>query len=329
MVDYDVASGEGTLRIRDLGSTVEFWVKAGYTNFYWNGLNFNYTANGVTTAVSINYPSGANWYKVGSVTVSNSGYVYFRLLEQTNTTSLAGPTTNGQYLDRGTVPDAPYPPSFATVGSTSVSVTMKDANDNGGLAIDSRRVGYGTSSSAPQYFATYSGQTTISGLTPGTTYYFWGQTHNSKGWSPYSVRVSAKTLKVPDAPSSVTLSEVTQVSAKGTFKDNWNGGATVTARRIAYNTVNDVSSATIVSSTGTTTLTALSPGKTYYFWASVQNSVGWSAWSVVSSTQLMAGAFVTYNGAVKPAVPYVNVNGVWKVARPWSRNGDIWKESAT
>jgi hypothetical protein len=125
------------------------------------------------------------------------------------------------------------------------------------------------------------------------------------------------------------LSSVTQVSVVGTFKDNWNGGATVTERQIAYNTTNTTTGAILVVSDGSTLMNEFDPGRKYYFWARVKNSVGWSGWSAVTSATLLAGAFVVYNGVPTPAVPYVNVGGVWKVARPWSRNGGIWKESAT
>jgi len=326
MVDYNFASGEGTLRIRDLGTTVEYWVQAGYSNFWWQNLSFNITANGSTSTVEIDYPSGGAWYKVASRSISTSQTTIFKLNTATGTNSLAGPTTASKFLDRGSVPDAPTTPSISSITSTSVFATFADG-DNGGLAIDTRRIGYGTSSAAPQAFITSDRSTTISGLTPGTTYYFWAQTHNSKGWSPYSGRSSAKTLKVPDAPSSVSLSAITQVSVYGTFKANGNGGATITAYQIARNTSNTLTGATIVSSDGSTTMTGLLPGRTYYFWARAQNSVGWGPWSVVSSAKTLAGAYVIYGGVPKAAVPYVKVDGVWKVARPWARNGGIWKES--
>lgn len=329
MTDYDYDSGTGTLRLRDTGTVIEFWVKAGYTNFYWNGLDFNFTANSNTYPVSIDYPSGAPWVKVGSASVTSSQTVYFRLLTSTGTSSLAGPTTVSRFFDRGTVPDPPSTPAISSITSTSVYATFNDAADNGGLTVDTRRIGYGTSSSAPTTFITSDRSTTITGLTPGTTYYFWSQTHNSKGWSSYSGRASAKTLKVPDAPSSVTLSSLTQVSAYGTFKDNWNGGATITSRAIAYNTSNTTTGATIVSSDGSTTLTGLKPGTKYYFWARTQNSVGVSAWSAVSSATTVAGAYVIVGGVPKPAVPYVRSGGVWKVARPWQNSKGTWKESAT
>lgn len=329
MVDYDYASGEGTLRIRDYGSLVEFWVKAGYTSFYWNGLDFNFVTNGATTSVSINYPSGADWKKVGSATVNSSQTVTFRLLTDTNTSSLGGPTTVSRFLDRGSVPDPPSIPTVTNITSTSMFVTFSDG-DNGGLAIDDREIGYRRSTvSFTEALVPSDGSTSITGLLPGTTYYVYARTHNSKGWSSYGPVRTIKTLKVPDPPSTVTLSQVTQVSAYGVFKDNWNGGATVTARQIAYNTTNTTTGATIISSDGSTTITGLTPGTKYYFWARAFNSVGWSGWSAVASTTTKAGAFVTYGGVPKPAIPWVKDAGVWKVAKVWGRNGDIWKETAT
>lgn len=332
MTDYDYASGEGTLRLRDTGTVIEFWVKAGYTNFWWNGLDFSFTANGNTYPVSIDYSSGAPWVKVGSASVSSSQTVYFRLLTATGTSSLAGPTTVSRYFDRGTVPDPPSVVSFSGLGSDRVTASFSDPADNGGLAITNRQIAYNTSNTVSgATFVTSDKSTLITGLKPGTTYWFWARVYNSKGWSGYPAGRSVTTWRVPDAPSSVTYSNVKQNSVTTTFKANGNGGTSILDYQLAYNTSNTTTGATIVTppNSGVLTVTNLPPGQKLYFWARARNSVGYSAWSVVTSVTLIAGAYVVYNGVPTRAVPFVNVNGVWKVARPWSKNGDIWKESAT
>lgn len=314
--------------MRDLGTTIEFWVQAGYTNFWWNGLDFSFSANGNTANVSINYSSGAPWVKVGSASVSTSQTVYFRLLTATGTSSLAGPTTVSRYFDRGSPPSAPSAPSLSSITSTSMYVTFSDGS-NGGVAIDQRQIGYSyVSSNTPNTYASSDGSTTITGLKPKTTYYVWARTHNSKGWSPWSAMRSAKTLDVPDAPSTPTFDYIAQASVTVLFKDNANNGAGITARQISYNTTNSHTGETIVSSDGSTELTGLDPGLTYYVWARTYNSVGWSAWSGVGVVQLRAGGWVNVNGVWTRAVPYVNNAGVWELAEGWGRNGGYWKQTA-
>lgn len=329
MVDYDFSSGEGTLRIRDLGSTIEFWVRAGYTNFYWTDLDFSVTANGSTTNHSINYPSGADWFKVTSKTVTDTQTVTFRLLEATGTSSLAGPTTVSKLIDRGTVPDPPSAVTLSSITSTAMLATFTDG-DNGGLTIDSRQIAYSKVNSTASGLTLVSSDksTTLTGLSPKTTYYVWARTHNSKGYSGWSTVRSAKTLAVPDAPGAPTFTNVKQAQVDVAFKDNANNGATITTRQLSYNTTNSHTGETIITSDGSTTVLNLDAGRLYYFWARTFNSVGWSAWSAVSSVQLQAGAWVNVGGVWKRAVPYVNVAGTWKVAEGWARNGGFWKQSA-
>lgn len=326
MVYWTKTTGStGLMKINDTGGDVEFWFKAGYSGDWYNGLEFSYTANGTTTNKSINYPTGADWYKVGERSVSTSQTVTFKLITDTGISGMGGPTTFSHAISRDSAPDAPSVPSISGITATSVVVKFTDG-DNNGDAIDSRQIGYGTSSSTPQTIISSDGSTTVSGLSQGTTYYFWARTHNSIGWSAWSGRASAKTLKVPDAPSTPLLSSVTATSVDVSFTPNGNGGSPITGYQIGYGTSSTTPS-TVVSATSPQVVSGLTPGTTYYFFARAQSSVGWSAWSAPASTRTVAGAYIKVGTTWKLAVPYVKVGGVWKMAEPWVRSVGVWKRT--
>ena len=277
MTDWDFSSGvAGTLRIRDTGTVVEFWVYTDYT-LNWSNLQFSVTVNGATNNVSIDYYGTKLWKKVYSATVTTNQTVTFKLLTATGTTSLGGPTTCSHAISRSTIPNAPSIVSISQITNTSFYGTFTDGNNNG-ATIDTRQIGYGTSSTAPTTFATSDGSTVITGLVANTKYYVWARTHNSVGWSAWGPRAEFTTIDVPSAPSIVTVSNVGSVSVSCAFTDAAdNGGSAVDSREIGYGTSSTAPTSTAVYS-GTTTISGLTPGTLYYFWARTHNSVGWSAW---------------------------------------------------
>ena len=327
MTDYTKTTGStGKMMIRDTGSDVEFWFKAGYSSDWWNGMPFNWTANGSTTSKTINYPTGADWYKVGEVRVTESQTVTFRLTDGSSSSGIGGPTSFPQAIKRDTIPAKPSTPVISSITATSVHVTFSDGS-NGGDAIDARQIGYGTSSTSVQDTVSSDRSTTITGLSQGTTYYFWARTHNSEGWSAWSGRASAKTLKGPGAPSAPLLSSVRATSVDVAFSaPSDTGGSTITGYQIGYGTSSSAPVST-VSATSPQVVSGLDPGTVYYFWVRARNSVGWGTWSAYRSVRTVAGAYIRVGAEMKLAVPYVKVGGVWEIAEPWIRNVGVWKRT--
>jgi len=327
MTSWDYTNSEGgTLRITDTGTDVEFWFKAKWESDHWDNLGFSYTVNGSTHNTTIDYPTGADWKKVGSANVTDSQTVTLKLTTDTNVSGIGGPSSFSHSIARDTVPGAPSTPAISGIKATSVVVTFKDGS-NGGDAIDSRQIRYDNNSDASSATTVSSdGSTTISGLSQGTTYYFWARTHNSVGWGPWSGRASAKTQAVPTAPQAPLLSSITATTVDVAFYPNSDGGSAITAWQIGWgNTA--LGPAQSVSASSPQVLTGLTPGTTYYIFVRAQNSVGWSAWSKPTMMKTVAGAYILDGSTWKLAVPYVNVGGTWKKAEAWGRVAGTWSRT--
>lgn len=326
MTDWTKTTGvNGTMMIRDTGSSVEFWFKAGYSNNWYNDLPFSFTVDGTTHNVEINYPQGADWKKVGSDTATYSQTVTFKLKVDTGISGMGGPTTFSHAVSRDTVPGPPSTPKITGIKANSVVVSFTDGS-NGGDSIDARQITYGTDPDGGTTNVSSDGSTTISGLSSNTTYYFWARCHNSEGWGRWSGRASAKTLAVPTAPSAPLLSSITATSVDVSWTENSNGGSSVTARQIGWGTSSSAPTST-VSASSPQVVNGLTPGTTYYIFVRVQNSVGWSAWSKPTSMRTIAGAYLLVGSTWKLCVPYVKVGGIWKIAEAWGRSAGVWKKA--
>jgi len=193
MTDYTHSTGNsGTMMIRDLGSTVEFWLNSNNGTTFNHQLPYGWTVNGSTGTSTYDYSAGAGWRKLRSFTVTTSQTVTFRLFD-TGTSGFGGPTTFNQFIDRATAPHAPAPPTFSNVSFTTLTVSFGDGANNG-ATIDQRQIGYGTSPTTQQTIINTGNSANITNLSPGVVYYFWARTHNAKGWSPWSSASSVRTL---------------------------------------------------------------------------------------------------------------------------------------
>lgn len=323
MTDYTRATGSsGTMMIRDTGSYVEFWIKAGSSTFM-HEMPWRVTANGATSGWQyFDFSSGGSWQRVWRGNISYDQTVTF-YLGDTGTSGLGGPTTFSVFINRSGPPSPPSGPRFSNINATYVDVSFTDGSNNG-LPIDSRQIGYGTSS--PTTIVSSDGSTRVYNLKKGASYYFWARTHNAKGWSAWGPRNGVTMLREPDAPSSVALSAVTQTKVHAVYTDNYNGGSKPLEWQIGYGT--DPTTPQSFASGYNRDITGLLAGEKYYFWARTRNVVGWSPWSKVSSVDLVAGAYVWVDGVKKRAVPYVKVNGEWKVAEAYANIKGYWGKSS-
>ncbi len=330
MVDYKKNTGSsGQMMIRDTGSVVEFWITSGNTSTFSYQMPWGYTVNGVTNNDrEYRYAAGVGWEKLGSWTVTTDQTVTFRLFD-TGTSGLGGPTTFSQFIDRATVPGAPGPVTFSSLAATSLVASFTAPTNSGGASVDAYQLMYNRSNTATGATTVSSDRSTaVTGLTPGTTYYFWARAHNAKGWGPWSAVRSVTTYRVPDAPGSVVVTNIEQSSVHINFTGKGNGGTPILEWQMAYNTLNTTSGASTVTwVSGGVTLENLKPGSTYYFWARGRNAVGWGPYSTVTTARLLAGVRICVNGVWVQAVPYVKVSGVWRPATPWGRVAGFWRES--
>lgn len=195
MADYTKNTGNsGKMMIRDTGTYVEFYITAQNSTTYAYQMPWAYVVNGVTSAWKEHrYEKNAGWDLLGRWNVTTTQTVTFKL-GNTGTSGLGGPTTFSVAINRAKAPNPPGKPVLTNVTPTSVFVTFADGANNG-AAIDSRVIGYGTNPTQVQYQTVSDGSTEVGALhSPGATWYFWGRTHNAKGWSAWGPPASVATI---------------------------------------------------------------------------------------------------------------------------------------
>lgn len=326
MVDHIRSISASTqLMIRDLGGNVEFWIKTGSST--WNNEQpWSYGANGSNTPLlHFRLLRGGNWQHMGTVFVTYDQTIRFTVYNS----GIGFPTYDFfQHIQRTTVPAPPHIWETVAISSSQVRVSFNESYD-GGSPIVERQIGFGAYPDSPQYYTSPPGSPgVVNFLGSGSRVYFWVRVRNAVGWSGWSNRTEAMPWRIPDTPQPVEVSNHTQTSVKTRIREGFNGGTDVLERELRYGTDPVTPQVTVTGTDVERTLTSLDPGKTYYFWSRVRNSVGWSPLSERLTSNLIAGSRVVVDGVWKRAVPYVRKDGVWRVVRPWVRNAGEWKETS-
>lgn len=283
----DKVTGNITMRITDTGGNVEFWVLTN-SQTYNHQQQWSYNDRGSASNVgTFDMNFRGSWQMVGYIPVPGSGNVSWTIYDA----GLGFPTTTHTlYINRGApppsggVPPAPPPVQFTNLTDTSVRAYFGN-NGDGGAFIDANELYWGADPGGPSgKFNTNDAQ--LTGLVPGTWYYFWGRVHNANGWSELGQRNQVLTWRIPDTPSVVKITNVRNNSVHVSFTDGaWDGGATVLERQFGWGT-NPSAPTSVLSSNVGTDITGLTPGATYYFWSRTRNAAGWSNYSARQSVVL-------------------------------------------
>ena len=241
-------------------------------------------------------------------------------------TSLSGTLTYAE------APAAPTPIAVDSATPTSLQARFS-GNSDGGSAITGWTLQYATNSSFTQNLKSVSssGTTTVTGLTPDTTYYFRAAgrnvvTDNQGTTGPWSTTFSGTTLASTPSPPVLTLTNVSATQVKLNWTAPSDGGSAITGYDI-----NEVfgGGSGIVATTGAGTRTwtsgSLASG-THKFKVRAKNANGDGSWSNEVSNRITRTGYpkVRLSGGWTGKPVKVYLSGSWAVKPVKVYKGGQW-----
>ena len=211
--------------------------------------------------------------------------------------------------DRAFTTTAAALPTVSTTAVTSVTSSSAESGgnvtDDGGATVTARGVCWSTSANpttaddkTTNDTGTGSFTSSITGLSPGTTYHVRAYATNSVGTS-YGSDVPFTTSKTAPTVTTTVISAITTSTAASGGNVTSDGGAPVTARGVCWSTSANPTTANDKTTNGTgagsftSSITGLNPGTTYHLRSYATNSVGTSYGSDVPFTTSKTAPTVT------------------------------------
>lgn len=203
---------------------------------------------------------------------TGEGYYYW-LTAVTSSGSSQPSTSSGT-----TLPGSPTS-LVATRGDAQVTLSWSGPSPNGDAPITKYNIYRSTTATMPSTATTSVSGTsyTDTGLTNGTTYYYWVTAVNGGGEGS-AASASATPATIPSSPQnlSVTPDDIPDELVVTWSAPSSNGGLPISSYTLYRNTVNSEPAVAYRSGLTATTFTdlGLTAGTTYYYWVTAFNAVG-------------------------------------------------------